>query len=165
MDFLKRLLYPIDHNYLYHTYIGTIFKIDKGHRISYIYFNVNPTKKFQMLTEKLPLIQKDDRVLINYQEIIDRYISFEIKTIHANLKSNALTVYCLWCGNKLLLSKFKKCNGYIVSRYTWDDMLLKDVYSHDECDSCGDRDYIGSVCRKEIYTCPHCDTERKFEFK
>lgn len=41
MDFLKRLLYPIDHNYLYHTYIGTIFKIDKGHRISYIYFNVS----------------------------------------------------------------------------------------------------------------------------
>lgn len=61
-------------------------------------------KKFKVVTEILPLIQKDDRVLINYQEI-DRYLSFEIKTIHANLKSNALTVYCLWCGNKLLLSK------------------------------------------------------------
>lgn len=43
-------------------------------------------------------------------------------------------------------------------------MLLKDVYSHKECNSCGDREYR-YVCKKEIYTCPHCDTERKFEFK
>lgn len=122
-----------------------------------------------MVKKDLPdTIQKEERVLINYQELVNNYsTSFYIKTIDIvpNLKSNSLTVYCLFCGRKLLLSKFKQCNGHIVKCYEWDDMLLEDVYKYNDCDLCCDNQTgsLGSLCKRERYTCPHCDTTRTIE--
>ena len=162
MQYLSYVIFPVDTNYLYHTYIGHISEIERD----YVYFKFNPTIKFYI--KNLPnTIQEGERVLINYQEVVGNiYTSFYIKTIDIvpNLKSNSLTMYCLFCGNKLLLSKFKRCKGYIVKHYEWDDTILEDVYKYDNCNLCHDRNVLGYQCKKERYTCPHCNTIRTTEF-
>ena len=169
MEYLSHLFFPINTQCLYHTYIGYISKIEKCNQITYIYFKVNPTVKFIFVQDLPNTVQKEELVLINYQEIVNNYCtSFYIKTIDIvpNLKSNSLTVYCLFCGCKLLLSKFKQCNGRIVECYEWDDMLLEDVYKYNNCNLCSDNynGVVGSLCERKRYTCPHCDTTRTIEY-
>ena len=167
MEYLRCLFCPIDTNRLYHTYTGNISRIERGQGISYIYFKEHPTVKFKIYSRDLPNnIQEEERVLINYQEIVTNYTSFYIITLDIvpNLKSNSLGVYCLFCGHTLLLRSFKQCNGYIVKHYEWDDILLEDVYKYNVCSDfwCNNRDGIlGSRCQRQKYTCAHCDTTRE----
>lgn len=53
MEYLGNLFFPIDANCLYHTYIGNIFRIERDSKITYIYFKVNSTVRFQIWSKRI----------------------------------------------------------------------------------------------------------------
>jgi len=177
MEYLNHLLFPINTEHLYHTYIGYISQIEHDNRNQkfYIYFKENPTVKFQIYSQDLPniFVQKEECVLINYQEIVsNRYFtSFYLKSIDLiptpkSDKFSELTIYCLFCGCKLLLNNFIQCNGRVVKCYEWDDMLLEDVYKSNNCNLCYDNynGSVGSLCKRKRCRCSHCYTTRIIEY-
>lgn len=178
MNYLRYLFYPINQNYLYHTYIDNIVKIIRVRQnMSYIYFSSNSSIKFYLERDKFPEeIYVGEYVLVNYHETISNtgVVSFYIKTIDIistesintirNNNSNKFEsmIYCLTCGNTLPIKNVVKCDGNITSHYQyWDDfgeLLLTPIYKGEYCDSCH---YGGrGLCETEKCRCKNCYTTR-----
>lgn len=166
MEFITNLIFPINTDKLYHSYIGTVDKIVRNNKITFVYFKSNPNTAFYIHNPLYENILDGDKILIHYQEIVNElFTSFEVKHVHTitNDYVESMTVYCLFCGRSLLYSKFKQCQGTIVKHYSWDDMLLEDVYTHDGCSEffCNNRDdSLWTPCSRKEYTCCHCNTTR-----
>lgn len=165
MEYIKSIIYPLDKNKLYHTYIGEI--IDVKYSCLRIYFKELPTLPFYVndihVSEN---IYVNSHVLINYKECLTsgdsnpKLIIISIHVIPIINKFNHITLCCLTCGHKLHLIDFKKCKGFISEYNDYDWNSHEDRYSK-FCRSCGyDSGPLGSKCRLKIYICQCCYSER-----
>lgn len=154
MDYFNVLLFPLDKNKLYHTYVGKIANL----------------KHINM--PNLPSTYDDANVVMHYQEILakdDTLIGYDIKTIHlipTIPKEQDLSIYCLSCGHELPLNQFNQCFGYL-HQYTSYDYDMYEDRTHVNCSECSyaisytkNNKSIPYKCQQVTYTCPYCFTKR-----